>query len=35
MVIKENVKVDQFGELISAEQTIVKKLTQKSFVRSI
>lgn len=31
MIIKENVKVDQFGELISAEQTIVKKVNAEEF----
>lgn len=31
MVIKENVKVNEFGELISAEQTIVKKVNAEEF----
>lgn len=31
MIIKENVKVNEFGELISAEQTIVKKVNAEEF----
>ena len=31
MVVKENLKVNEFGELISAEQTIIKKVNVEEF----
>lgn len=31
MIVKENVKVDQFGEIITAEQTIIKKVDAEEF----
>lgn len=31
MIVKENLKVNEFGELISAEQTIIKKVNVEEF----
>lgn len=31
MIVKENVKVNEFGELLSAEQTIVRKVNAEEF----
>lgn len=33
MIIKENIKVNENGELISAEQTIVKKISAEEFTQ--
>lgn len=33
MIVKENIKVNEYGELISAEQTIVKKISAEEFTQ--
>lgn len=33
MIVKENIKVNEHGELISAEQTIVKKISAEEFTQ--
>lgn len=33
MIVKENIKVNDSGELISAEQTIIKKVNAEEFVQ--